>query len=316
MSSYHHFTIEERESLHIGIKSGKSIRQIAKEISRSPSTISRELARNQNKDGTYNSWRATTLYIIRRKNSRRPLRLETDKPLFEWVCSCLNKYWSPEIITAKWKQLNTTNKLSHNTIYSAIKRGLLKGYNRKTHLRRRGRRKNTHNSATIHGEHLIREWPDKVVNRERIGDWEGDTVYGAVGKGLLVTCVDRKSRYLVSSLLKSREVKETKEAVIKALSGLPVKTLSLDNGSEFAAFKEIEKELKTTIYFADPHSPWQRGSNENINDVVRFFFPKGTNFHEISQQELDYVVSLINNRPRKCLGWLSPAEIISAECCT
>jgi IS30 family transposase len=110
-------------------------------------------------------------------------------------------------------------------------------------------------------------------------------------------------------------VQETKDAVVKALDGLPVKSLSLDNGSEFACFKELEKELKATVYFADPHSPWQRASNENINDLVRFFFPKGTDFHKVIQEELDKVISLINNRPRKCLGWLSPIEFLS-RCCT
>jgi len=99
-----------------------------------------------------------------------------------------------------------------------------------------------------------------------------------------------------------------------ALVGLPVKSLSLDNGSEFADFKDLESKLDTCVYFADPHSPWQRPSNENINNLVRFFFPKGTNFHIVSQKELDKVISLINGRPRKCLGWLSPIEFIDSRC--
>jgi len=240
---------------------------------------------------------------------------ESNADLRDWAIEGLNKYWSPEIITQRWKIKNPSSKLSHNTIYSAIKDGRLEGINKKTHLRRRGRRKNSHQSATIHAEHTIHERAEIIEQRGRFGDWEGDTVYGAIGKGLLVTCVDRKSRYLAASLLKSRAIDETKNAVLKALDGLTVNSLTLDNGSEFAAFKELEKELGAHVYFADPHSPWQRGSNENTNDLIRFFFPKGTNFHLVSQDSLDHVIHLINNRPRKCLGWLSPVEFIS-KCCT
>lgn len=315
MQSYHHFTLTERESLRISIAEGKSIRQIANDLGKSPSSISRELSRNRNKDGSYHPWRATTLYIIRRKKCRRRLLLDSNADMKQWVLEGLAKYWSPEIIAQRWKMENPNSKLSYQTIYAAIKNGYLNGINKKTHLRRRGRRKNSHQSATIHPDHTIHERAKIIEQRERLGDWEGDTVYGAIGKGLLVTCVDRKSRYLAASLLKSRAIDETKEAVLVALHGLKVNSLTLDNGSEFAAFKELENELDAPIYFADPHSPWQRGSNENINDLIRFFFPKGTNFHLVSQDILDSVISLINNRPRKCLGWLSPIEFIS-KCCT
>ena len=144
---------------------------------------------------------------------------------------------------------------------------------------------------------------------------EGDTVYGAIGKGLLVTCVDRKTRYLAASLLDARSTSLTRQAVQKALQGLPVTSVSLDNGSEFADFKGMEQDLNTKVYFADRHAPWQRGSNENINGLVRFFFPKGTDFHKITEDMLNYVLDLINRRPRKCLGWLSPADFFS-KCCT
>jgi len=314
MQSYHHFTLTEREKLCELIRDKNGIRNIARSLGKSPSTISRELSRNKNKDGTYNPWRATTLYIIRRHNSRRAYRLDTDKELYEWVCHGLEQYWSPEIITAKWKMKDACNKLSYALIYTAIKSGRLPKYLSKTHLRRRGRQKNTHQSATIHPEHLIRDWPEEIVKRERLGDWEGDTVYGGVSKGVLFTCVDRKSRYLVAALMRTRAAEVTNAAVKEALSGQPIKSLSFDNGSEFANFKSLEKELNTTIYFADPHSPWQRGSNENINDLVRFFFPKGIDFHAVTQDTLNTVLELINNRPRKCLGWLSPIEFL--RCCT
>lgn len=316
MQSYHHFTLEERENLRYKLGEKKSMRKIAKEMKRDVSSISRELARNRNKDGAYNAWRGCTLYIIRRKSCHRTYRIKKDTRLTEWIKECLSINWPPETIVKKWKLNNTDAMLSHCTIYSALKAGRLKGFSPQAHLRRHGRKKNLHNSASIRPEHCIKDRPDIINARERIGDWEGDTVYGAIGKGCLVTCVDRKSRFLAASLLSQRTCDLTNEAMKDALQGLPVHSITLDNGSEFAGFKKLEESLKTTIYFADPHSPWQRGSNENINDLIRFYFPKGTNFHAVSQQLLDYVVGLINNRPRKCLGWLSPAEIVSSACCT
>lgn len=314
MQFYHHFTLEERESLRIYSGDGKSLREIGRLLKKSPSSISRELKRNRNKDGSYHPWRATTLYIIRRKKSVRPFRLSVDTAMKAWVLECMARYWSPEIIAERWKREEPGRKLSHSTIYAALRGGQLPQCTPKTHLRRHGKRKCSHQCHTIHPDHLIRDWPDEIRNRERLWDWEGDTVYGSIGKGLVITLVDRKSRYFAAALLSKRAVGETKDAVIKALKGLAVNSLSLDNGSEFAGFRELGKELNAPIYFADPHSPWQRASNENMNGLVRFFFPKGTNFHNVTQDELNSVITLINNRPRKCLGWLSPVEFL--KCCT
>lgn len=317
MQSYHHFTLEERESLQIHLGEGRGIREIGRLLGRSPSSIGRELKRNRNKNGAYHPWRATTLYLMRRKKSVRPFRLSVDAELQRWVRNHLAVYWSPEIIAERWKRSAPGRELSHTTIYRALKEKRIPGCKAYTHLRRRGKRKYDLNANTnsIQPEHLIREWPEEIKNRAELGHWEGDTVYGAVGKGLLVTCVDRKSRYLTAALLENRERVRTKNAVVKALKGQKASSLSLDNGAEFAAFKQMEQELGAVVYFADPHAPWQRGSNENINGLLRFFFPKGTNFLEITQERLDYVLALINNRPRKCLGWLSPVEFLR-NCCT
>ena len=120
--------------------------------------------------------------------------------------------------------------------------------------------------------------------------------------------MDRKSRYLCAGLLARRDAVLTKQVICSLLKDLPVKSISLDNGSEFAEFRALEKELHTQVYFAEPHKPWQRGTNENTNDILRFFFPKGFDFRTITQDTVDRVVNLINNRPRKCLNWQSPAE--------
>lgn len=170
------------------------------------------------------------------------------------------------------------------------------------------------NYNTIQPDRIIPQWPEEIRLRTRIGDWEGDTVYGGIGKGLLVTQVDRRSRFLRAGLLAKRDALLTKDVICEILKGLPVKSISLDNGSEFAEFHAIEEELHTQIYFAEPHKPWQRGTNENTNDLLRFFFPKGFDFRTVTQEDVDKVVYLINNRPRKCLGWMSPSEVFEAEC--
>jgi len=314
MQSYQHFTLIERQSLSEKLKEGKSLRQIAKELGRNVSTVSRELKRNSNKDKSYNSWRATVLYICRRKRSVRKPRL-ADDTVRGFVVDCLNKFWSPEIISAKWKQEHPGEPLSHSTIYRGVKGGILPGYGPKSHLRRRGKRRNKGRSQTIHPVHTIHDRPSEIELRRRLGDLEGDTVYGGIGKGVLLTLVDRSSRFLYSTVAPSRDSKAVANAFGEALGGVKPNTVTLDNGSEFAEFRRIEDNLSTTVYFADPHSPWQRGSNENINDLLRFWFPKGTDFRLVSDEDLNRVLSLINNRPRKCLGWLSPLEFINKKCC-
>ena len=168
-------------------------------------------------------------------------------------------------------------------------------------------RSSSYNS--IQPDRIIPQWPNVIRNRTRIGDWEGDTVYGAVGKGLLVTLVDRKSKLLRMGLLAKRSAEETRLVIEKRLKGLPVKSISLDNGSEFSEFRKLEQDLSTLVYFAEPHKPWQRGTNENTNDIVRFFFPKGFDFRTITDEDVQFVEDLINNRPRACLNWKTPAEV-------
>lgn len=320
MQSYTHFTLSERENLRILLEQGKSFRQIAIELGRNPSSISREMKRNGKKDGSYNAWWATSLYIYRRKRCVQQGRLESDPELMSFVKEKLQQFWSPQIIVVKWKELYPSAKLSPSTIYAALRQKRIYGYSEQKHLMRHGKLRFKNAGTTglnpIKPEHNIREWPQDIKNRARIGDWEGDTIRGGLQKGYLFTCVDRKSRYVaLASIPGKRTKEETAQAVCRALNGLPVKSLTLDNGTEFADHRNIAKYLNTTVYFADPSSPWQRGSNENINGWLRFFFPKGCDFRNISQEELDRVCSLLNNRPRKCLGWLSPVDFLS-KCCT
>jgi len=307
----------EREYLYDNYKSGKSLRDIAKQMQRSPSSVCRELNRNRNKDGSYHPWRATTLYIYRRKASKKLFRLEKDSELAAWVAERLHQYWSPETISARWRIEHPGTKLSASTIYSALKAGKIKGCSAVKHLRRHNKRKYTQGpkSNAVHPERMIREWPEEIKERLELGHLEGDTVYGGIGKGYLITLVDRKGRKLYMSIVRTRNCKETNEGILRALKGTKVRSISLDNGSEFAEYREVEQALNIPIYFADPHAPWQRGTNENMNGIIRFYFPKGTDFRKVSEEEVAAVMESINNRPRKCLGWLSPNEFM-AKCCT
>lgn len=319
--SYLHFTHEERESLAQLLKEGKNFSEIARELGRHRSSIKREVERNfSQKKKQYHPWRATILYMQRRRNCVRKPVVAKASHLYQYIESCLKDFWSPEAIAVCATRAGMP--VSCSTIYRMIRKGTLGKDAAKKYLRRRGKRRHssTNNCSTIHPVHTIHDRPAVVETKERFGDWEGDTVYGAVGKGCLVTAVDRKSKLLVAARSPSRHQEDIRNAFQRAFNALEVdisvETLTLDNGSEFAAFLEIEKDLNTTIFFADPHSPWQRGLNENTNDLIRFFFPKGTNFLLVTDDEVLNVVSLINSRPRKTLDFISPLDYFSKKCCT
>ena len=316
--SYNHFTLSERKYLQQLLSENKSFREIAKILERSPSSVCREVNRNKSKykphrpsdnKYLYNHWRAENLYVLRRRNRNRRVLLPNTEQ-WEYVIDKLNRFWSPEQIVRRYELEYNKKLVSCSTIYRYIRNKELPNIYRRTHLRRRGKSMLPRSSCynTIQPDRTIPEWTEEIKERERIGDWEGDTVYGSTGKGLIVTLVDRKTRYLVAGKLENRKALLTREVIVRLLKDKTVKSLSLDNGSEFAEFREIEEELCAPVYFAEPHKPWQRGTNENTNDILRFFFPKGTNFHKVTEEELERVVYLINSRPRKCLGWKSPFE--------
>ena len=320
--SYTHFTLEERKYLQQLLSEDRSFREIAAILGRDVSSISREVKRNRSKHSQYrklynrygyNHWRANTLYICRRREQNRQ-SLKPDTLEWEYIIAGLQHYWSPEAICGRWhKEFPDRKPLCVSTIYRYIRLGKFPKISAKQHLRRRGKRIQTRNANynSIQPDRIIPEWSDKIRYRNRIGDWEGDTVYGGVGKGLVVTLVDRKSRCLRMGLLANRNAEETRKVIERLLYGLPVKSVSLDNGSEFSEFRKLEEHLHTFVYFAEPHKPWQRGTNENTNDIVRFFFPKGFDFRTVTDEDIQFVEDLINNRPRKCLGWKTPAEVLA-----
>jgi IS30 family transposase len=321
MKSYNHFTLDERISLEKYLREGKSQSEIAKKLHRSRSTINREIRRNSNKDDTYNSCYATTSYIIRRKKCCSKGRFHSDEKLFNYVCEKLESFWSPECIVGRYKKENANVKLGHSTIYRAVKLELLPNIRAETHLRRRGKQKygNRSDFNSIKPEHTIHDHSSEIKNRGRIGDFEGDTILGKRGaKDCVFTAVDRKSRYLVGKKCINRLSENIKYSIIFIFLRLCIKVLSLtlDNGFEFAKHKYFARELGIKVYFADPHSPWQRGTCENTNGLLRFFFPKGTDFSTITEERLQEVIDLLNDRPRKCLNWLTPREVFFSKCCT
>ena len=321
--SYTHFTLEERVCLQNLLKEKYSLRRIAAILGRNVSSVSREIQRNRAKykphkkpdnNYWYHAWHAQNLYVCRRREQVRAV-LSPGTAAWNFVIEGLNRGWSPEAICGRWhRQYPERKPLCASTIYRYVWQKKLPGITAKTHLRRRGKRMMPRNSSynSIQPDRTILQWPEEIRLRSRIGDWEGDTIYGGVGKGLLVSLVDRKTRYLRLGYISSRNAEETAAAIVALLDGLPVRSISLDNGSEFANFHEIEKQLATLVYFAEPHKPWQRGTNENTNDIVRFFFPKGFDFRSVSDSLIQSVEDLINHRPRKCLNWLSPAELFSS----
>ena len=313
--SYNHLTLSERCCLAELLEQGRSIRAIARILKRSPSTISRELSRNHNKKtGQYNP-RGAENKAAHRKHMPRRLIKPFDRDKLQYVTTALvDRCWSPEQAAGRWNKLHPDNILSTSTIYRHIKRNLLPGVSAKKHLRRKGKRKVNRNlnCNTIQPDRIIPEWPEEIRFRLRIGDWEGDTICGAKGKGAAVTLVDRKSGYICGWVVHSKKSDETKEAILSALEGQIVRSLSFDNGSEFALFRELEKQLNVPIFFAEMHKPWQRGCNENANGLLRSFFPKGCDFLNVSQDEFQRVLDLINLRPRKRLDWATPYEVYSS----
>ena len=208
-------------------------------------------------------------------------------------------------------------QVSHETIYQWIfadakQSGDLYLSLVRRHKNRRRQRRSC-KRRLFEGRVSIDERPKIVADRTRFGDWESDTMEGGKSKGGLATHVERKSRYLVAGKVmdkRSNTFIQTSIECFKRISPKLIKTFTVDNGSEFSQFKNLEKETASKVYFADPYSPWQRGLNENTNGLLRRFFPKGCNFHEISDRVIEQAVEKLNNRPKKCLNFRTPYEVL------
>lgn len=309
---YTHLTQEERYHIYALQAMGKSLRQTAKDLKRDRSTVSREIKRNKGARG-YRPNQAHRLACERRCECANGPRV--NQQIWSAAQLWLKEKWSPEQIAGRFKFLQIGN-ISHETIYQRLLEDKKLGGSLYKDLRCQKKRRKRYGSGRdrrgqIIGRISISERPAIVDRKSRLGDWEGDTIIGATHKQAIVSVVERATQFV---LLKKVE-RKTAEAVSDALVTLmepyenAIHTMTLDNGKEFAAHAEITKKLGTQVFFADPYSSWQRGLNEQVNGLVRQYFPKKKKFSTITQQEVFYAAHKLNTRPRKLLGYKTPQEM-------
>ncbi|WP_367294760.1 IS30 family transposase [Levilactobacillus yonginensis] len=323
MSPYNHLTLKDRECILLGVTLNDTYQGIAEKIGCSKATVSREIKRNGGRDA-YSAVKAQENYQRRRLKSRRP-RILADLKLRDFVLHRIVQcQWSPEQISGRLVHENSEWQISYNTIYRGIKLDNL-GIKRKSHgargfarkLRHRGKTRKVKGTVNERRGRFnevlsVHERPVSCNKRSWFGHWEGDTVQGKTGRSALVTLVDRKSRYLLSQRVSKVNAKNVTQAMIDLLHTVTpkrVRTLTPDRGTEFAGYREVSQELGIPVYFPDPHAPQQRGTNENTNGLIREYFPKGTDLDQLTDQDIYQFVEVLNNRPRKILGWKSPSEV-------
>jgi len=316
---YRQLTEAERYTLSVLKRQGHSLRSIAQVLQRSPSTISREIRRN----ATVVQCRPRPLYVPskahehangRRTRSRRVK--QHDPAVYAHVEALLIKQqWSPEQIANQLpEQLGV--RISHMTIYRHVRRDQRQGGRLHGHLRQGGkrRRKRTHgpeNRGKLANKPMIDSRPAAVELRQEVGHWEGDTVMGASGeRACLLTLVERSTGWALVIKLPHRTVHAVNRAALQAIrtNGLPFKTITWDNGTEFHGYRALEQAAGVRCYFAYPYHPWERGSNENFNGLLRQYFPKGKSLATTRQADCDDVAAKLNLRPRKRYGFQTPTQ--------
>lgn len=323
--TYQHFTVEERETIQLGLWQKESIRSITKRLGRSPSSVSREIARHLPKQKRRYTPRVAHERALQRRGSRgRTKRLKNDR-IRQYVVSHLKRRWSPEQIAGRI-QHDLGETISHEAIYQFIYAQVYRqghGYVRpggedlRPYLRRRRKRRVARGSRRC--QRVLRpqgpsieERPAIVMKRKRLGDWEGDTVESAQHKPGVNTLLERLTGKVCITKLPDRTAAATTRAVTRRLTRVPAfarQTLTLDNGRENQFWQEIRRSTGTACFFTHPYSAWERGCNENVNGLIRDYFPKGTDFTTIPSKELALVERALNNRPRKRLGYLTPNEV-------
>ena len=317
-------TLSEREDISRGIAAKLAIRAIAAQLGRSPSTVSREINRN----GGYYDYRAAIAEQAAWDRAQRPKRckLACNKPLSRIVAKKLQSQWSPQQIAGWLKREypeNEDDHVSHETIYRTLfiqSRGALKNELLQYLRTKRVIRRSKHSSlkrdglGQIKNAVSIRERPASVEDRAVPGHWEGDLIEGSKNS-YIATLVERHSRYVMLAKVKNKDTESVVSALIKQSKKLPselYKSLTWDRGKELSDHQRFTMATDIKVYFCDPSSPWQRGSNENTNRLLRQYFPKGTDLSVHSQTKLNAVARQLNERPRKTLDYETPAERFNA----
>lgn len=324
--AYRRLSNAEREELSRSLAQGESLRAVALRLGRSSSSLCREVARNEGKSG-YRAFsagqRARERLIGRRLGSRRIWHSTT---LRRYVLEKLIRRWSPEQIAKRIKiqsPRDATMRISHEAIYQYVyvlprgelKRTLVKALRQERTYRRKKpkRSKDEEARGKISDMLSIDERPQEVADRISPGHWEGDLIVGRHKQSALGTLVERTTRLTLLVPLLKKDAFSVREAYAKKLQRLPTelrRSLTYDQGKEMSEHQELSAMTGMTVYFAHPGSPWERGTNENTNGLIRQFFPKGTDFRKVPACDIMRVQHLLNGRPRKVLGWRTPNEVL------
>ena len=318
MKQYRHLSKEERFYIDRAVRAGKNQLEIANELDRHPSTISREIRRNMWPSAyLYTCYWAVMFARQRKQHANRKKYKKVDAKLETLIIKLIKQYLSPEQVSGYLKKHHHI-AISHETIYRFIysdkaRKAELKTYLRQGAKRRRKRYGSGARVSIIPNRISIDQRPRIVDVKRRIGDWECDTVIGTDRKSVLVTLVERKSLFTLAAKVGSKKALPVRDAIIGLL--LPykdkVKTLTFDNGTEFIQHEKIAETLQAKTYFAHPYASWERGINENTNGLLRQFFPKGSAFKNVTDNDVDRAVDLLNNRPRKTRKYRTPNQIFN-----
>ncbi|MCK8115935.1 IS30 family transposase [Anaerosoma tenue] len=306
-------TLEERYAINVMRKHRYSIRAIARELGRAPSTISRELRRNLRPSGRYVPDIAHSYATARRRRSRRNTHFSQD----EWglVEHLVTLDWSPEQVSG-WLKLHGILSISHETIYLRVWHDKRCGGQLWTHMRQttkkcRKRYRSRDSRGRLPGKRHISERPAEVESRTTVGHWEIDTIKGdSQAAHSALTVVERKTGYLQMGKLARHRAADATAKTVEIIGRQPhrFKTITADNGTEFHSHKLVEEATGVPFYFATPHHSWERGTNENTNGLIRQYLPKRTSMAGITQADLDAIAHKLNTRPRKRLGFRTPEE--------
>jgi len=329
---YHHFSAFERNFLQSQLNAGCNLGQIALALGRSRSTVSREVKRNtvpaSPASGSrldYDAGVASRASFERRR--RGLVRLAEASPLRAFVFKQIRLGWSPQQISGRLKlmpePLDDPQTVSHETIYQAIyvlPRGELRrdliGLLRQGRKLRRPRGQGKDRRGALPGMVSVHKRPASVLTRQLPGDWEGDLIKGAGNASAIGTLAERKTRYVILTKMKDATADTALSSFSRGLSKVPKTmrvSMTYDQGKEMARHAELAERLKIKVYFCDPHSPWQRPTNENTNGLIRQYLPKGIDLSIYSQKDLDKIALSLNNRPRKVLGFRTPLEAYQTE---
>jgi transposase, IS30 family len=322
--SSRYLTQDDRIEIADGLKAGEPVKSIAHRIGRSYQTVYREIARNKKPDGRYQPWYAHARAHQRRGRTRLR-RVSVDDRLRAAIADKLEKHWSPAQIS-RWLRRRWPKRCSwhlcHETIYEAVYRGLIVAADQqmlrtgRTYRHKHGRGR-TRNGALKQSTNMksIHDRPAVVEKRSQVGHWEGDLIVGAMQRSALATLVDRKTRHtMLVPIRGGHSAQNVADALLDIFTVLPSalrRTLTWDQGNEMFQHERVELESGIRIYFADPHSPWQRPTNENTNGLLRQYFPKGINFDRVDDARIREVADELNNRPRLCLGDRSPRQLMA-----